>query len=345
MKQLSLQWLVALTTIMACNPAEPNVRPLLPLQENGAAPTTAVQPVLPPTQTPPPPSSLQPAADTVGSNDDTIADTSTEWNSPTPKPQNARYSYHWLPKGFDAANLLVNRVPPPAGYQRTYCGAGSYADWLRNLPLKAGNPPVMLYNGQPKSRNVHAAVIDIDTGNQDLQQCADAVMRLRAEYLYQAKAWSNISFNFTNGFALSYNKWYNGYRPVTKGSKTNWVKKAKPNGTYPEFKKYLTEAFRYAGSLSLSKQLRAISMEQLQAGDIFIQGGSPGHAVMVLDVAQNPQTNEKIFLLAQSYMPAQDMHLLNNPNNNALSPWYSLNFGKTLYTPEWTFSKNDLKRF
>ena len=34
-----------------------------------------------------------------------------------------------------------------------------------------------------------------------------------------------------------------------------------------------------------------------------------------------------------------------NPNNKKNSPWYELDFGEKLYTPEWNFSKNDLKRF
>ena len=50
-------------------------------------------------------------------------------------------------------------------------------------------------------------------------------------------------------------------------------------------------------------------------------------------------------MLAQSYMPAQQTQLLINPNDDNLSPWYSLDFGDNLRTPEWIFSKDQLKRF
>ena len=79
-------------------------------------------------------------------------------------------------------------------------------------------------------------------------------------------------------------------------------------------------------------------------GYVFIKGGYPGHAVIVMDVAEN-ETGEKVFLLAQSYMPAQDMHILKNPNNPALSPWYSIDETQDLRTPEWTFSWDQLRRF
>lgn len=104
--------------------------------------------------------------------------------------------------------------------------------------------------------------------------------------------------------------------------------------------------FTYAGTWSLEKEMQAVKdINQMQIGDVFIKGGSPGHAVIVLDIAENPQTKEKIFLLAQSYMPAQDIQVLINPNDAKLSPWYSINFTNELVTPEWTFEKKQLKRF
>jgi hypothetical protein len=83
----------------------------------------------------------------------------------------------------------------------------------------------------------------------------------------------------------------------------------------------------------------------MKGGDVFIKGGSPGHAVLVVDMACDPRTGRKIFLLAQSYMPAQDIHILKNPKDAKLSPWYDVEFGTILYTPEWVFAWSELKRF
>lgn len=98
-------------------------------------------------------------------------------------------------------------------------------------------------------------------------------------------------------------------------------------------------------NLPLKKELKKRSLVKMEIGDVFIQGGFPGHAVTVVDMAENPKTGEKLFLLSQSYMPAQDMHILKNPGEPSLNPWYSLNFGEELATPEWTFAPGDLYRF
>ena len=74
-------------------------------------------------------------------------------------------------------------------------------------------------------------------------------------------------------------------------------------------------------------------MAELAAGDLFIKGGFPGHAVLVADVAENRATGERRFLLVQSFMPAQEMHVLKNPANADGSPWYPLAFGDRLVTP------------
>ena len=103
--------------------------------------------------------------------------------------------------------------------------------------------------------------------------------------------------------------------------------------------------FAYAGTLSLAKELNTVSVGEMKIGDVFIQGGSPGHAVIVVDMAENITTGKKVFMLAQSYMPAQDIHVLKNPDNRKISPWYGVDFGEELNTPEWKFFKKDLKRF
>ena len=192
---------------------------------------------------------------------------------------------------------------------------------------------------------MYAAVVDMDIGERDLQQCADVIMRLRGEYLWQQKAYEKIHFDFTNGFQVDYTKWMQGYRMRIKGNKTTWYQSKAPSNSYQDFRRYMNLIFAYAGTLSLSKELPSIAFEKMQIGDIFIQGGSPGHAVIIVDMAENPKTGEQLFLLAQSYMPAQDIQILQNPMNDSISPWYSNQFTGILITPEWRFEKGNLKRF
>lgn len=252
--------------------------------------------------------------------------------------------YSWKPV-YRADEMLVNRIALPAGYTRTEVRKNSFADWLRHIPLKAGFPEVMLYNGKRKANQAaQFAVLDIDVGTGDLQQCADAVMRLKAEYHFSRKEHKAISFRFTSGDEALYTRWIEGYRPVVKNNKVSWTKQAPRDESYKGFRAYLKQVFMYAGTSSLSKEMQAKELSQMSAGDVFIKGGFPGHAVIVMDMAENKATGEKIFLLAQSYMPAQDIHVLKNPAAEN-SPWYSLAFTGKLETPEWVFEQSDLKMF
>lgn len=247
---------------------------------------------------------------------------------------------------FPDGKIIKDRFLVPKDYKRISVNEESYEEYLRNLPLKPHGTDVFYYNGNLKrNTSVHQGVIDIDVGDRDLQQCADATIRLRAEYLFQQGLYEHISFQFTNGFPAEYLKWRQGYRIALEGNHTSWVRRADPSDDYASFRKYLDLVFAYAGTLSLSKELPEVSIEDMTIGDIIIQGGSPGHAVMVVDMAEHGETGEKIFLLAQSYMPAQDIHVLRNPSNTELSPWYSLNPGSRLVTPEWTFEDAKVRRF
>ncbi len=241
---------------------------------------------------------------------------------------------------------IKTRFIAPEGYERVIPKSNSYADYLQNLPLKPTGTAVKYYNGETKpNRGIYDAVVDMEIGTKNLQQCADAVMRLRGEYLYKTKQYSSIHFNFTNGFRVDYTEYMKGKRMVIDGNKTYWKQSSNPSNTYQDFRKYMDLIFTYAGTLSLSKELKPVSLKDIQIGDVLIQGGSPGHAVTVVDMSINPKTGDKLFLLAQSYMPAQDIQILKNPNSSKLSPWYSASFSGKLRTPEWVFTSTDLKRF
>ncbi|MFH2142150.1 MAG: DUF4846 domain-containing protein [Bacteroidota bacterium] len=230
----------------------------------------------------------------------------------------------------EANYKIVAEIPVPKDYSRVAVDSNSFSWYLRNLELKTGDNVVYLYNGDKKwNQNAHFAIINIDVGTQDLQQCADAVMRLRGEYLYLQKKYDQIHFSFLSDGKPRY---YNDYVGNDHGFK--------------KFRSYMNYIFSYANTASLDKELKPITIDQIQAGDVFIMTGNPyGHAVTVMDIAKNKKTGKKIFLLSQSYMPAQDIHILKNPENENLSPWYKADFEGSLVTPEWVFEKKHLKRF
>ena len=214
----------------------------------------------------------------------------------------------------------IDQIPAPPGYKRMQLQPGGFGDWLRKLRLKE-DKRVFLFDGRLKrNQSAQFAVIDIPVGKKDLQQCADAIMRLRAEYFYNKKEIDSIDF------------WDN--------SKTHYRLNA--NADKQEFNRYLEKVFSFCGTISLENQLKPVKdINTLKPGDIFIKGGSPGHAVIVVDVAVNKE-GKKIFMLAQSYMPAQDIHILVNPDDPD-SPWYEIPIGITLRTPEWIFEKKQLR--
>jgi Domain of unknown function (4846) len=245
-----------------------------------------------------------------------------------------------------SGNTVKTRFKTPDGYTRSAPEKKSFAEYLQNLPLKPEGTKALNYDGiEKRPDDVYAAVVNIDVGDKDLQQCADAVMRLRAEYLYGQKKYDEIKFNFTSGFTSEYSKWRYGYRISVNGNNVSWIKKSEPNNSYSEFRKYLDVVFMYAGTLSLEKELTPIDINDIEIGSVFIKGGSPGHAVIVVDLAENKTTGDKIFLIAQSYMPAQDIQILKNMEDSKLSPWYSIKFGDKLETPEWMFKRTQLRRF
>jgi len=115
-----------------------------------------------------------------------------------------------------------DRFNTPNGYVRM--STDGFGNYLRTLPLQEHGAAVHLYNGDLKSnQQAHAAVISMDVGNYNLQQCADAIMRLRSEYLYKHRQFDKIHFNFTNGFNATYSKWRSGYRISIKGDQCTWV--------------------------------------------------------------------------------------------------------------------------
>ena len=229
-----------------------------------------------------------------------------------------------------AGKTIFKRFDPPPGFMRTVIDTSSFGFYLRHLKLKTFGTKVRYYDGRSKNKsNVYISVIDMDIGNRDLQQCADAIMRLRSEFLYDRQRYRDIHFNFVSDGQPRY------YDVFNEG-----------DHSYGKFRKYLDYVFSYANTRSLSQELIILgNIVEMQIGDVFIQTGNPyGHAVIVVDMAENLETGEKVYMLAQSYMPAQDIQVLVNRKDAGISPWYLLGEVQ-IETPEWTFNQDDLKRF
>ena len=243
-----------------------------------------------------------------------------------------------------AGKTIETRFEAPEGYQRTESGEDSFTAFVRSYPLKKEGSKVRLYNGDKKqNQDAHAAVFKLPIENEDLQQCADSVIRMYAEYFWHTGQKDRIKFHFVDGFLAEYSKWRAGARIQATDNGTYWVNSATTDNSYKAFKKYLRMVFAYSGTLSMEAESKKIKLDKLRTGDIFIKGGSPGHVVMVADVCKN-QDGKKAFLLAQGYMPAQQFHVLKNPAHED-DPWYYEDEVRYPFvTPEYTFGKGSLKR-
>lgn len=50
----------------------------------------------------------------------------------------------------------------------------------------------------------------------------------------------------------------------------------------------------------------------MEIGDVIVEGGSFGHAEIVVDMVEQEKRGDCIFLLAQSYILVQDIHVVKN---------------------------------
>ena len=256
------------------------------------------------------------------------------------------HRYNWA-NDYDSSPALINYIPLPAGYKRTAVGSNSYADWLRHLPVKDGQKVSYTYDGRPAmSEDVVFAVLDIDIGTKDLQQCADAIIRLHAEYLYTLGKYCDIKYKFTSGDTSRFDNWIKGYRPLVNGNKVSWTKSEMVDSSYQSLRNYLYNVFMYAGTYSLEKEMDSVkSYDSIQIGDALILPGFPGHAVMVADIVFNQNSGARSYLFIQGYTPAQDIHVIKNPSRQDGLTWFKLKPNTNLRIIHWLFDENNIRRF
>jgi hypothetical protein len=248
----------------------------------------------------------------------------------------------WLAPGVRVRNL-EDALAPPAGFRRVAVDPGSFAAWLRTLPLRAPGAPVRSFRGEPihdASDPRVAAVAELDVGARDLQQCADSIMRLDAEWRFATHRADRIAYPIGHGSTLAWKRWAAGERPrVADNDRVTWRRRARPDASHAALRAYLDVVFTWAGTVTLEDTTRRVARDQARPGDFFVVGGRPGHAVLILDVAVDAAGHRRA-LIGQGFMPAQDFHVLAHDGD----PWFSLD-DVAVVTPFWTpFPWSSLRR-
>ncbi|MEM5564056.1 DUF4846 domain-containing protein [Psychroserpens sp. AS72] len=240
---------------------------------------------------------------------------------------------------------IASRVNIPEGYKRVIYEKGSYEDYLRNYKLKSFGSKIINYdNSEYFWQGGHIGILEIPVPKNGLQQCADALIRIRSEYLWENNRKDEIGFNFTSGHYCSWQKYAEGYRPKINGNKVSFHKTASASHSEENFYKYLNLIYMYSGTLSLYNELQSIDANDLQIGDMLIKGGSPGHIVMIGDEVVN-EHGDKLYVLFQGNTPAQSVHLVKNLEDATISPWYELENDAVIPVSNYTFDRAKFVRF
>ena len=222
----------------------------------------------------------------------------------------------------------IGNIPlPSTNYKRIEAKSGSFADWLRNLPLKKKGADVLNYrDGIFKSGQdtTVAFVVDLDIEGRRLEQCMDLLVRLYSDYLWKNKLTDSLKLPLPGGFWLNWENWKNGFRPLFKGIDVKIMKTSPSDTSYRSYNSYLRTVYSESHTQQFYHAYQSVERRDLQIGDIIIKKGTKGHAIMVVDLAKN-EIGDMIALIGNGDTPACQFFLLNHKKNK---PWIPLDFNR-----------------
>jgi len=270
--------------------------------------------------------------------------------TPAPPPM-AVDDYPWLPAWageLPPLTSLVERFSAPEGYERVALPPDGFGAWLRHLPVRLDRSSVLSWRDRPLT-SPSAAIVTLDLGDGDLQQCADSIIRLHAEFLWATGRAHDAAYHFTSGDRSAWTDWAEGESFQVQGSRVRRLQGAPRAPTHDTYRSWLQHLFMYAGTLSLDLDSRPVPTDQpLQAGDFLVDPGSPGHAVVILDVA-TASDGRRVALVGQGYTPAQEFHVVTERRSGVVDGvWFPLPSAPdgALDTPSWrAFSRDTARRF
>jgi hypothetical protein len=218
---------------------------------------------------------------------------------------------------------MVERIAMPTGYERAPVPDRSFAAWLRHLPMASEGTPVTTVTETVVLAADHpnlAAVVALRPRAERLLNGVNILIRLRAEYCWTARRTEGLVFHFTSGHLAGWRGWSLGDRPFVDGRDVAFRRVAGADESRDSFCMYLETVFRYASLPSLLADTRPADDRRIEAGDILVQRGRPGHALMVLDIATDARGRLRV-LLGQGGRPAQAFHVLRSDAGTAWFPF------------------------
>lgn len=249
-------------------------------------------------------------------------------------------AYPWLAEWegpLPPLEPLDRHLAAPAGHARVPLDPDSFGAWLRGLPVRLDRDRVRSHRGGEIAAPA-AAVVALDLGAGDLQQCADTVIRLHAEHLWATGRGRRAEYHLTSGDLWRFADWVRGEVLTAEGSRVTRSLGPPRAADHRSFRRWLQRLFVWAGTRSLVTDSRPLAPgEAIRPGDLFLDPGGPGHAVLVLDVAV-PKSGPPAALLGQGFMPAQELHVLRGGGPEVVEGvWFTLPEapGDALATPSW----------
>lgn len=222
-------------------------------------------------------------------------------------------------------NTVSSFFNAPKGYTRISVTKNSFEDWIRNLPLKRPQSPVLDFRGKifkTKDDTTVAAVVDWEISGRRLDQCMDILVRFYAEYLWKNDLHDKLILPLPGKQIIKWKDWENGFRPKFKGINFDLIKSEKYNPNKDNYNRFLNLVFAETHTQQFYYANPAIDKKNVQVGDFIVKKGVKGHVIMIVDLAQNSDGN-MIALIGQGDTPACEFYLLNYKKDN---PWIPLDF-------------------
>jgi hypothetical protein len=212
---------------------------------------------------------------------------------------------------------------PPQGFTRVQVKQNSFAAYLRSLPVLKDSFNVMDFKDRvwkKKTDSSVSAVVPVNISGKRLWQCMDILLGLHANYLRQTKH-TDVTYPLPDGTQLSWLEWQKGIRPVFKGMGFSKILKSKEDSSQKNFTRYLNAIFEYSGTQSFWHYYPDVDLKDIQPADFIVKKGKKGHAVLIVDMAENTN-GEKLALIGQGDTPACQFYLLKQKDGN---PWFKIN--------------------